>query len=75
MPPRAATASRTKGKELLAEVDEFRSHAEAIRKVPGGWKAVSKAVHPDTGPPGERAARTEIFKLVKHIFEGRNDAR
>jgi hypothetical protein len=66
---------QSNGRKLLAEVkhlrnqaDELRSHADAIRKVPGGWKAVSKAVHPDTGPQGDSAARTEIFKLVKHIL-------
>jgi len=72
---------QAKGRQLLAEVKELRSqaeadaelrgHAEAIRKFPGGWKAMSKAVHPDTAPAGDRAARTEIFKLVNLVFEER----
>ena len=55
----------------MAEVAPLRSHAEVIRKFAGGRNAMLKAIHPDTGPPGDRAARDEIFKLVRLIFEGR----
>jgi chromosome segregation ATPase len=62
---------QTKGRQLLAEVAELRRHADAIRKFAGGRNAMFKAMHPDTAPPEDRAARTEIFKLVQFIFEGR----
>ncbi|MBV9152696.1 MAG: hypothetical protein JO204_13060 [Alphaproteobacteria bacterium] len=69
------TASRDRyqanGKKLLAEVRELRDHAEAIRNFAGGWKAISKATHPDRAAPEDRAAREEIFKLMQIIFNGR----
>jgi len=57
------------GRKLLAEVKPLRVHCEAIEKI--GWREMSKASHPDTAPPEQRAAREELFKLVSTIF-GRN---
>jgi hypothetical protein len=62
---------QAKGRQLLAEVAGLRAHAEAIRNFAGGRNAMLKAIHPDTGPPEDRAARTEIFKLIQLIFEDR----
>jgi chromosome segregation ATPase len=62
---------QAKGRQLLAEVAELRRHADAIRNFAGGRNAMFKAIHPDTAPPEDRAARTEVFKLVQLIFEGR----
>jgi hypothetical protein len=65
----AAARYQASGKKLLAEVKPLRIHCEAIRQF--GWREMSKASHPDTAPPEQRAARDELFKLVTTIF-GRN---
>jgi hypothetical protein len=50
-----------------AEMTQWRSHIASIEKL--GFRAMSKAAHPDTAPPEQRPAREELFKLVKTIFE------
>lgn len=57
---------QTNGLKLLDEVKALRAHRDAIRKI--GWHEISKATHPDTAPPEQRAAREELFKLVKTMF-------
>ena len=63
------TALTRDREQSSAEVNALRGHCEAIRKI--GWQAMLKAAHPDSAPPEQRAARDELFKLVKTIF-GRN---